>query len=157
MEKYPPYHPQTEHCKSGSAAFRTRVRKWNAAVARRRCCSNDILEENQKGQVPFFKKRKKWRFDQGYIKGRKQLMSWGGVHFAKLPVIASLRWHFHLRWWDGLSFIAQNGIISALLSQGNLTVLPLKLSAEGFWKDLCYGLSCVPTTPPTKIIHMLKA
>lgn len=43
-------------------------------------------------------KREKGRFDQGYIKGRKQLMSWGGVHFAKFPVIASLRWHFHLRW-----------------------------------------------------------
>lgn len=92
-------------------------------------------------------KREKGRFDQGYIKGRKQLMSWGGVHFAKLPVIASLRWHFHLRWWDGLSFIAQNGIISALLSQGNLTVLPLKVFvAGGLLEGICVMVWAV--SPP---------
>lgn len=86
-------------------------------------------------------------------------MSWGGVHFAKLPLIASLRWHFPfvlVRWvvlycpeWDYFSPV-ESGKPHCTSAEGIC-------SWRAFGRDLCYGLSCVPTTPPAKIIHMLKA
>ena len=103
-------------------------------MAKRGCRPNDTLEENQKGQAPLFKKRKKERFYQCCIKGRKQLTSWGEVCFAKLfggSLIASLRWYFYFLWGGGLSFIPQNGMILAPSSPRNLRAPLLKVFAAG--------------------------